>query len=220
MARDQRLTALTGTAFFVLALVGRLVYPASPDFMDEPSKIASFYLHHDDGVLASNTLSLLGVVCLLGFAGALRAALRREAGDSWLTTTAFGATVAGAALLLAGVAVDGGAALRVQNQHAIASPIAATMWDLNHVLYGVAAPMAFAAAVLATAAIALRTRMLPTWLGAISVVLGIALLVPPINYLALVVFLFWVLAVSLVLATRTTGAEDRAVAVMAPGTTG
>lgn len=200
---SQRLAALTGTAFFVLALLGRLAYPAAPAFADHPATVSAFYVHHATGVLAADTLGLVGVVFLLGFAGALRSALARVAGaESWLVATAFGATVAGAAMLVAAGAADAAAALRVQEQSAIDPPIAAAMWDLNHMLLGLAAPVALAAAVLATAAIALRTRVLPVWLGAVSLVLGVALVVPPIDYAAMIVFLFWTLAVSLVLAAR------------------
>ncbi len=41
---------------------------------------------------------------------------------------------------------------------------------------------------------------MPRWLGAVSVVLGIALLVPPAGLVAMIVLHFWVLALSIVLA--------------------
>jgi hypothetical protein len=65
------------------------------------------------------------------------------------------------------------------------------MADGHNVLFGTAAPMAFGVAVLAIAAVAFRSRVLPTWLAGLSAVLGVALLVPPIAYIAAIVFTFW-----------------------------
>lgn len=82
-------------------------------------------------------------------------------------------------MALGGIALDTAAALRVDERGSIPPDTAAALADGHGVLFGMAAPTAFGVAVLATAALALRTSVLPRWLGVVSVVLGIALLVPP-----------------------------------------
>jgi hypothetical protein len=200
--RARRLASLGGAGFFVLSMAGHLAYPADPGFAARPAEIAALYARHHEAILAADALYLLGGALLLVFAGALRGAL---AGEDALATTILGALVAGSALLLAGAAIDAAAALRVQQQGAIGPQVATALRDLSMILFGLGAPMAFAVAVLGSAAAAWRTRALPLWLGAASLVLGIALAVPPIDHVAAIVFTFWVFTASLVLALRASG---------------
>lgn len=58
---------------------------------------------------------------------------------------------------------------------------------------------------LAIAAVAFRTRVLPTWLAGLSA-LGVALLVPPIVYIAAIVFTFWCLVTGIVVYLRSSPA--------------
>lgn len=198
MTRGRRLAALSGAAFFLLELIGRLAHPTSPDFVDAPAAVAAFYERHDTAVLAAGVPSLLAVIFLFAFTGHLRRVL--AAADEGVASAVAASLAAGGALLLAAVAVDMVAALRVQDQHVIAAPIAATLWDLDTTFFGTAAPIAFAAATLGTAVAALRFHALPAWHGAASIAIGVGLAVPPISHVVMLVFLFWVLATSLVLA--------------------
>ncbi|HET7054009.1 MAG TPA: hypothetical protein VFI09_08860 [Solirubrobacterales bacterium] len=195
-----RLAALSGAGFFVLATAGHFAYPSAPDFMAKAPAVQAFYVAHHGAVLASNTLYLLSGMLLLVFAAALRAALRGDERGELTATAVFGALIAGASMMIASSAVDMAGALHVQEQGTIAPQSASVFWDLNHVLFGLAAPMALAVALLGCALASLRDHALPSWLGAVSLVLGIALAIPPINYVAIVVFIFWSLAASIVLA--------------------
>ena len=198
--RTRLLAMLSGVGLCLLALAATLAYPAAPEFVDEPARIAAFYGDNSGAVLGANWIYLLGGALMIVFAGALRSILNRaEGGDGFLSGLAFGGILAGAAATLAGTALDTAAALRVDEQGAIAPDIAAVLADAHGVLFGLAAPMAFSVAVLATAALALRTSVLPTWLAGLSAVLGIALLVAPIAYIAAIVFTFWCLVTGLVL---------------------
>jgi hypothetical protein len=196
----SRPAALSGAGFFVLATVGHFAYPSGPDFMAAPRAAQAFYVAHHGAVLAANTLYLLSGMLLLVFAAALRGALRGDARGDLVATAVFGGLVAGASLMIASSGVDMAAALHVQEQGTIAPSAASVLWDLNHVLFGLAAPMALAVALLGCALASLRDRALPAWLGAISLALGVALAIPPINYVSIVVFIFWSLATSIVLA--------------------
>ncbi|MDP8968020.1 MAG: hypothetical protein M3N04_05415 [Actinomycetota bacterium] len=196
----RSLAMLSGAGVCLLGLAATLAYPAAPEFVDEPGKIAAFYGDGSGAVLGANLMYLLGGAVMIVFAAALRSILARaEAGDGVLSAMAFGGIVAGAVAALAGTALDSAAALRVDEQGSIAPEIAAVLADGHNVLFGVAAPMAFGVAVLATAALALRTSVLPTWLAGLSAVLGIALLVPHISFIAAIVFTFWCLVTGLVI---------------------
>jgi hypothetical protein len=107
--------------------------------------------------------------------------------------------VAGTALLFASGAADAAGALRVMENDEIDPQIASVYYDLSSVLFGLAAPMAFAVLVFATALIAFRYSALPAWHGWISVLLGVAMIIPPINYISMIVFIFWVGATSVLL---------------------
>ena len=196
----RSLAMLSGASLCLLGLAATLAYPAAPEFVDEPAKIAAFYGDNSAALLGANWIYLLAGALMVVFAGALRSILNRsEGGDGLLSGLAFGGILAGAAVTLAGTALDTAAALRVDEQGSIAPDIAATLADGHNVLFGMAAPMAFGVAVLATAALAFRTSVLPTWLAVLSAVLGIALLVAPIAYIAAIVFTFWCLVTGLVL---------------------
>jgi hypothetical protein len=197
----SRIAALSGAGFFVLSTIGHFAYPSSPDFMAAPREVQAFYVAHHGAVLGANTLYLLSGMLLLVFAGVLRTALRGSDERGTLTATVvFGGQIGGASLMFASSAIDMAGALHVQEQGTIAPATASAFWDLNHMLFGLGAPMALAVAVLGCALASLRDRALPTWLGAVSIPLGIALAIPPINYVSIVVFIFWSLTTSIVLA--------------------
>ena len=217
-SRPFQWIAIPSVAFIVLALAGRLAYPAEPEFVAKPREIASFYADNVDALLVSNTVYLLAVAFLLWFAGSLCATLRRlEGGEGRVAAVAFGGAIAGVALMTAGGAADVVAALRADENGAIDPQIAAVMWDLNMALFGLAAPIAFGVLVLAVATLALRGVALPRWHGAVSIPLGIALLVPPISYIAVIVFLFWVPATGIALVVAPVETEEPLVA--SPGLT-
>jgi hypothetical protein len=192
--RHRPLVALAGVAFCLLGIAGTLAYPSDPGFAAAPPEIAAFYTENDGALLAANTLYLLAGSVLLVFTGYLRSAVARaEGGDHRLASIVFAGGVAGAALSIGAASLDVGAALRVDEQGTISPDVAPVMWDAGHVLYGLAAPMALAVLVLATAVAARRTGLLPTWHVALSGLLGVALLAPPINHVAVIAFTFWAL---------------------------
>lgn len=221
--RTSSLAMVSGVGLCLLGLAATLVYPAAPEFVDEPARIAAFYGDNSGTLLGANWIYLLGGALMIVFAGALRAILNRaEGGDGFLSGLAFGGILAGAAVTLAGTALDTAAALRVDEQGAIAPDIAAVLADGHGVLFGMAAPMAFSVGVLATAALALRTSVLPTWLAGLSAVLGIALIVAPIAYIAAIVFTFWCLVTGIVLYVQSRTEESPAPAggMAQPGSRG
>jgi hypothetical protein len=187
---DGRLIAGTGLAFLALSVIARLMYPAEPDFAGDARSIVAFYEGNEDQLLASNTIYLLCIPVLVVFAGALSGHLRRTAPT--LGAVAFTAGAAGSGVAAAAASADTMAALRVGEQGSIDPAVATVLWDLQSVLFGLAAPMALGVFVLAVATAALRHGALPRWAGYVSAPLGVAMLIPPINYVAMIIFVFWV----------------------------
>jgi hypothetical protein len=210
--RSSRFAALSGAAYFVLALAGHFAGGSEPGFMARASTVRTYYVDHEGAVLAGHTLFLLSAVALLVFAAVLATAIRAgDGGDRVLASAVFAGTVAAAALMFASAAIGMAGAIHVQEKGMVTAAEASTFWDLSQIIYGLAAPMALVVTVLGCALASLRRRTLPLWLGAACVPLGIALAVPPINHVSIVVFAFWALAVSLLLAARETpaAASDR-----------
>lgn len=192
--------ALSGAGSFALGTCATLISPGSPGFAGEPERIAGFYRDNAGALLAADTLRMLSGVLLLGFAGFLLAVSRRaEGADGRVAATAFGGAIVGAALTIAGAAVDAMGALRAGARDAIAPDVATLLWDLGSALHGLAAPMAYAVMVLATSLLSLRTGLLARWHAALGATLGVALAIVPLSRLALVAFGFWVLLTSLLL---------------------
>lgn len=201
MSKDKRpLAALAGVAFCLLGIAGTLAYPTEPDFVAASSEITTFYMEEESALIPASALYLFGGAFLLVFTGFLRSALgRAEGGEQRVASIAFAGGVAGATLSLAAASLDVVAALRVDERDEIAPEVATVFWDLGNILFGLAAPMALGVLVLATAVVARRTGLLPTWHVVVSVLLGVALLAPPINYVAVIVFTFWALITGVVL---------------------
>ena len=211
----ERAMPLAGVAFLALGVLGTLLTPGGdPGFVARPGEIARYYDAHADGVLASQAIYLFSGVFLLWFVAALRRALagRGEA----LAQAVMAGAVSGTALMIGGASVAAAAALRVQERGAIDPQLAAAMHDISQIMYGLAAPMAWAAAVLALAAVALRSDVVPRWIGQVSIPLGLALAIPPINHVVINLLGLWTLAVGVALYLRalrpavTAAAEGRA----------
>jgi hypothetical protein len=194
----ERFAPLIGVLAVVLTVIGIVLPGSTPDFLDKPQEIADFYADDSGKLIAAAYIGLLGTVAFLWFLGVLRSRLRRAEGPHGrLSTTALGGGIVAAAMFLL---VDGfnlAGALRADEDGRIDPAVAATLYDMSGLSISLAA---FGASVLvvATAALAFRTRVLPRWLGWISVLLGIGLLTP-ISYIFVGIFLLWLLAVAVLL---------------------
>ena len=208
--QQGRLGALAGIGFLALGLLGTIVQSDRPGFAAEPKELVAHYVDDTDTILAGASLYLVGTILLLWFVSTVRARMQETAGDDVLPALAYAGGVAGATLCIAAASADAMGALRADERGAIDPSVAAALADVSTVLYGLAAPTAFAALVLAVAVAALRTGFLPRWLGLVSLPLGVALAIPPISHVAIIVFTFWVGAVGAVLAFAPRSAAARA----------
>jgi hypothetical protein len=192
---------LAGVGFFLLALLGNVLPGEAPDFLDDPQKYADYFVDKSDQVLVGMNVGLVSLILLIWFLGSLRRRLLRgEDGDGQFSAVAYGAGLVATALIAAGFALFALAGLRAGEDDAINPDIAATLADASSALIGLAAPVAEATLLFATAVVVLRWRSLPLWLGWLSVVLGVVGIIGPISWL-LGYFLFplWVLITSVVI---------------------
>ena len=206
LAHRDRSVAIAGLAFLVVALLGTVIAPAEPDFVGDPASAAAFYEGDTDSQLLAYVLYLWTVPLLLWFTVALANVVRRGEATT-LPAIIRVAGAAGSALVLAGVSAGTVATLRAEEPAPIAPEVAAVMWDLENAFFGIAAPTALAALVIATALAALRHGVLPRWFGVLSIPLAAGLLATPVAFVAMIVFLFWAAATGVALVVQPGRAE-------------
>lgn len=198
----ERFAPLSGVVFWVLGMLGALVlYPSdAPDFVDEPAKIATFYMENGTDLLAPGVCYLVAGVFLMWFVGTLRAHISHaEGGVGPIAGIAFGGGVAAVVLLWASASPDMVAALRVDENKEIDPVLATAYWDLGSILFGLAAPYAMAVLLGASAIAAFRFGALPKWLGGLGGLIALACLIPPISFFVIIVSFVWVAVTGVVL---------------------
>jgi hypothetical protein len=204
--RLARYAPLSGLLAAGLTIAGLAVVEASDSTPDSPTpaQALGYVEAHGDALLLGAWLVALGLVAFYWFLGSLRTALREaEGGSGRLATTAFGGGLASAVLLVAAIGPTASAAIATTDADHELSPQAAQA--ILHVgdAFFPAAFMAMSVPIAATALVALRTRVLPRWFGAASVVVAIALLIPFVQWLTFgFVFPVWLILCSLLLTWR------------------
>jgi hypothetical protein len=207
-SRTDRLGALSGILFPLLAIVGVAVAGGSPDFGASMNTISDFVHRHPATTQhwIGVGIEVAGLLAFTTFATFLTYVLRRAEGDEgWLPTAALGAALVAVALKLASAMPALEAAYRGRQ---LRPQLAALLVDMNNLAFVLTwAIEAFFLALVAAAM--LRTGALPRlvgWGAAIAAVASIAA-VPlaatgAANALASV-FLLWTAATSITLLRRT-----------------
>jgi hypothetical protein len=183
----------------LLGVLLRALGANEPDEDSSPREILAFFKNDDNWIFVSSFLAGIGLLFFIWFLGSLRSRLHSaEGGSGRLATITFGGGVATAILLFAALApgVSGAAAIQGSD---ISPEAAEALWHTGDGFF----PAAFLASALplaATAFVVLRKRALPRWLGWVSAVLALVMLIPFVNWLAFgFVFPLWVIAASLLL---------------------
>lgn len=178
--REEQLAPLAGVATLALGLAGLIVLegPADRPEVDVAPRYFVAYFDERGSVVLGSFLLVLSVGFFLWFLASLRTALRAAEGDTGrLSSLAYGGGIATAALwsALPGVSVLG--AMDAEN---LTPQMAKTIFLLGDAFLYPAA-MTAAVLVLATGLVALRTGALPRWLGWLSLLLALWLVVPPLG---------------------------------------
>jgi hypothetical protein len=207
-----------GIAFVVLFLVAFFIAGESPMVGDSAEEITSFYVDDRDRVLTAIVLFGLALIAFLWFLGSLAAVLN-SAGEPRLAATAFGSGLITAGMFSAVMLLTGGLAFTIaENGDA---GVVQALSDLTWVGQVV---ISFPAAALvgATSIAALRSLILPNWLGWAGVVGALVIVLGGTTwatdgfwapdggfaFITLIVFLLWLLVASVLLLMRPAGAAE------------
>jgi hypothetical protein len=202
LARWQRIEPLAGVVFVVLAVIA-LVTAGGEDFLADPSQLADYYLDDSGRIIAGEIIGGFAIFAFFWFVGAVRNRLRvAETPEGGLPALAFGGGIAAATLVLVANAATMAGAFRADEDGSIDPAAAAALNDLSSIIAGIAAPVALAVFVASTGIVSIATGVLPRWLGWLSLLLALGLLIPVISWIFWLPFGVWVLAVSVLLYLR------------------
>lgn len=199
---------LSGLVVVVLAVAGNALQGSTPALHGNADAVADFYDDKATAVAIGMMLSLISVFFLAWFVAALRRHLRFSEGpDGWISPLAGGAGMATLTLLAAGFALNSAGALRAR-ESGITLDVAAVFYDSSLALTGLAASIAMAVLLAATAAVTFQFGALPRWFGWVSAVLAALGIVTPVSFVLSLLFPLWV-GVAAVLLVRGTPAAVR-----------
>jgi hypothetical protein len=200
---EERLAPLDGIAAVAFWFAGVLVLQGPADQPDQdasPARALAFFKLEDSAILLGTFLFMVGTLFFLWFLGLVRTRLvAAEGGSHRLSSVAFAGGVATAVCLLLMPAVHATGAINNENL----SPDAAQVYLGINDAFFYGAELAAAVFLLALGLVSLAGEAFPKWLGWASLVLAVWLAIPPIGWAALLWgFPLWLIAVSLLLATR------------------
>ncbi len=212
--RWERLAPLTGILAVALWVISALITEgtATTD-ADTPQQMLAAYRDDTDAILSASFLFMVGCAFFLWFLGSLRAALYRAEGDvGRVTAIAFAGGISTAVCLMLTRGPDMAGAI---NEDDLTAEVAQGLNVIDEAFF-VGAQVSAIVLVLATGLVAVRTGVLPRWLGFVSFVLALWLVIGPIGWLGLLTaFPVWVIVVSVLLWQRAAQPPERETAVTA-----
>ena len=169
---------LSGMVFIALFVLGSLLIAAF-DYLPSTEEVQELFKDHSDRISAEAYISTLSAFFLLWFAGSLRGHLRSsESGNRWISAIAFGGGVTSSVLIIFGsVAMQIGAA-RAGSANELGPNVTTLVYELYSASLGQGLPIAMAALMAATAAVAFRTRVFSRWVAWASAIIALGLLTP------------------------------------------
>jgi hypothetical protein len=197
-ARWERFAPLSGIVAVVLWVIGTIV-AESTDISEKDTGLEVLAVFRDDTntIIAGGLIFAFGVVFFIWFLGSLRARLwHAEGGLGRLTAIAYGSGMLAALCLLFQVApfVQG-----AFDEEDLGPGAAQSLQVISEAFFG-GTEITLIPMFLAVGLLTLRTRVFPVWLGWVSLVIALVLVIIPIGW-AGVVFLFplWTIVTSVML---------------------
>lgn len=194
----ERLAALGGIVAVALWIIGTAILESTDDpAEDNPADHLLWYQDNEGTILAGGFIFQLGALLFLVFLAALVSRLWWvEGGTGFLSILALAGGIGTALFVMGTQAPDMAGALAEGDL----APEAAQALNALDTAFFIVAELSAAILVAAVGLLALRARALPAWLGWISLVLALWLLIPPIGWAGLIVGLpLWTLIVSVLL---------------------
>jgi hypothetical protein len=195
--RDRR--ALTGALFVVLVLVAFIGLGGdTPEGDDSARKVVSYYADNETKEIVAAVVLALSTVPLLFFSATLRDRFRVALpGRSALPGFAFGAGVVAAGGFLAAASLH----FALADYATDVQPAAAQAMNAIDSDFFLPFSTGIAALVLAGSLIAIRTKVLPPWLGWVGILLFIVSFTP-VGFVAFGLAGLWIIVVSVLLYLR------------------
>jgi len=196
--RWERWSALAGVLFVALFAVALAL---SGNTGDNPGEVTKWYA--DDGNQTKQFVAWFlyigSAVAFLSFLGTLRDMLvRAEGGPGTLSALVFGPGIAFIALYVAAVSLFAAPAALAGDSDFKLDPNTAQMFNNAGYLTLVSGVMLASILVLSASTAALRTGVLPAWLGWTGLVVAVVMLFA-IFFIPILIFMAWVLVVSLLM---------------------
>ena len=209
-----------GIVFVVLFVVITLIFGEGQDATEKTAdEIVDYYKDHDDEQSVAAILVGFAATALLFFAGYLRRVLYRASGsEGFLPTVAWGGAIVFASGAIAGATIHLALADLADDTDVVDPVVLQTLnaldWD-NFLFF----PVGLGTLVLATGISAVRSGVLPKWLGWLGIVVGVGFFTPA-WFLGFIGGPLFVLITSVVLLVRERRGSAQAPPPAAPTTTG
>ncbi len=213
--RWGRLAPLVGIVFVVLVVVGIAGSGESPEGNASTAKVVAYYTRNSSNVKTFDIIFVLAFLAFVLFAGALRSYLRRSSGAEGPAAVALGGAILLATATMIGSAVEFGLAENIAHLQ----PSAAQALNLlSDEIFIPALAGAFLFGLCSGIAI-LRGARLPSWMGWVAIVIGVAALIPPASLPALFALVIWtaIASVLMYLGSGSSPAGGSAEAALASG---
>lgn len=203
-ARWERFAPLAGIVAVVLWVVGVIV-EESTDYSDKdtPQEILAVFQGDTNTLIAAGIIFAFGAVFFIWFLGSLRAALySAENGVGRLSSIAYGSGMLAALCLLLQVAPTLQGAV---DEDDLSADTAQSLQSMGEAFF-FGTELTLLAMFAAVGLLILRTRVLPIWLGWVSLAVAVLLAIIPIGWAGVVwAFPLWTIVMSVLLYLRAPG---------------
>jgi hypothetical protein len=191
---------LLGVIFVALVVVSISLTASNPDSSTSGVGVIAYFRAHRAQQITAAVLTLVAIPTGLFFFGLLRTYLSRSRAVRPIAAIGF----AGAILFAAGGCLAAGMQLTLSDVPDRLAPAAAQALNvLNNDLNAVLVMGGISALQFGYGIAILRTKLLPEWLGWVSIAFGVLALAGPIGFFALPATGLWILVVSVLIYERT-----------------
>ena len=196
----QWLVPLTGVAFILIVVASFIIVgDEPPEAKDGGQEIIDFYTDKKDEVMIGGALGALAAVLLVFFFAHVSRLVSAAAQERIMLPTV---ALVGAGIFATGIGIDMTLQFALAEAGDDIDPAAAqaiqAIWDNDFLpmIVGLSLMM------LSTGIGALKTGILPKWLGWVAVAAGVLVFAGPVGFFAVPVSALWILVVSVLLTMR------------------